>query len=72
MALPLHYAFDVESLKQAADKAARVTGMIVYGGDAVITAQGKFFIIDFNDWPSFSACRRDAAKAIAQRIQSFA
>lgn len=69
---PLHYAFDVESLKQAADKAARVTGMIVYGGDAVITAQGKFFIIDFNDWPSFSACRRDAAKAIAQRIQSFA
>lgn len=67
---PSHYSFNIENLKQAADEAAKVTGMIVYGGDAVITAQGSYFLIDFNDWPSFSACRRDAAKAIAQRIQS--
>ena len=26
---------------------------------------GSYAIIDFNDWPSFSACRREAAEAIA-------
>lgn len=65
---PTHYAFSVEHLKQIADKAAGVTGMMVYGGDAIVTPSGQFYIIDFNDWPSFSPCRREAAKAIAQRI----
>lgn len=68
---PLHFSFNEVALKQTADKAAQLTGMIVYGGDAIITSTGQFYIIDFNDWPSFSPCRREAAKAIAGRIDQF-
>ncbi len=65
---PSHFNFKESELKQTADKAAQLTGITVYGGDAIITSTGLFYIIDFNDWPSFSPCRRDAAKAIAERI----
>ena len=67
--LPQHFSFDVEKLKREADHAAQLTGMMVYGGDAVITAEDSVHIIDFNDWPSFAACRKEAAKAIANRIK---
>lgn len=57
--------FDVLSLKQYADAAARVLQVPVYGGDAVVQSDGSVRIIDFNDWPSFAPCRDEAAKAIA-------
>lgn len=60
--------FDENVLKQLADQASRASGFTVYGGDAIISQEGSIRIIDFNDWPSFSACRKDAAKAIAQRF----
>ncbi len=66
------YAFSSARLKEAADAAARATGFIVYGGDAVVRADGTFAVIDFNDWPSFAACRADAADAIALRIDALA
>ena len=65
---PSHFNFNESALKQTADEVAQLTGMTVYGGDAIITSTGQFRIIDFNDWPSFSPCRREAAKAIAERI----
>lgn len=65
-----HYKFDENGLKIAADKLARITGIDVYGGDAIITEDGKFYIIDFNDWPSFSRCRESAATAIAELVIS--
>lgn len=65
---PQHYPFSQEEMKRTADRAAQLTGMTVYGGDAIVGEDGQFKIIDFNDWPSFSSCRRDAAKAIASRI----
>ena len=68
---PQHFGFDADKLKTEADRAAQITGITVYGGDAVVTPQGSIHIIDFNDWPSFSACRKDAAKAIANRIKFF-
>lgn len=40
----------------------------VYGGDAIIGSDGTARLIDLNDWPSFSACRKEAAKAIAQSV----
>ena len=39
---------------------------IIYGGDAIIT-DDIAYLIDLNDWPSFSSCREAAADAIAQR-----
>lgn len=61
-----HYAFDETLLKFTADKVAHLTGIDVYGGDAIIMENGDFYIIDFNDWPSFSRCRDIAADAIAK------
>lgn len=66
--VPHHFPFDAAQLKCIADRAASVSGLTVYGGDAIVKADGSILIIDFNDWPSFSPCRRPAAKAIAQRL----
>lgn len=60
--------FNEATLKQLADGASRASGFTVYGGDAIISPEGDIRIIDFNDWPSFSSCRKEAAKAIAQRF----
>jgi len=60
--------FDPAHLKQYADEAARVLDVPVYGGDAVVMADGSIRIIDFNDWPSFVPCREEAARAIAGRV----
>lgn len=66
--IPQHYDFDLSDLKKTANQAASLIGFTVYGGDAIVQSDGTFYIIDFNDWPSFSTCRRAAAKAIAHRI----
>lgn len=62
------FAFSVERMKQISDDMAKLLNVPIYGGDAVVSSEGDIKIIDFNDWPSFSACRDDAAKAIAARI----
>ena len=53
---------------EAAARLARLVGIQVYGGDAVLLSDGTFAIIDFNDWPSFSSCREEAAAAIFRLI----
>ena len=65
---PQGYAFDEAGLKLLAGRAAEASGFSVYGGDAVVRPDGTFALIDFNDWPSFSPCRREAAKAIAAAV----
>lgn len=62
------YEFNPERVKLYADMIAKKLDVPVYGGDAIINEEGEFFFIDFNDFPSFSSCREEAAKAIAQRI----
>lgn len=66
--LPQHYPFSGEQLKREADRAALVLSVPVYGGDCIVAPDGSFSIIDFNDWPSFSCCREEAARAICQYI----
>ncbi len=66
--IPQFIDFDKELLKSQTDKMARLTSYLVYGGDAIVTPDGQCIVIDFNDWPSFSACRKEASKAIAQRF----
>ncbi len=57
--------FSEENLRAVCSEAARTLGVRVYGGDAVIAPDGSLKLIDFNDWPSFSPCRDEAARAIA-------
>ena len=59
-----HYPFNREALEATANRISALADTPVYGGDAIVTAEGAFYIIDFNDWPSFSRCRDEAAKAI--------
>ncbi len=61
-----HYPFNLDTLMQAADAAAIGLNIYIYGGDAIVDREGKFHIIDFNDWPSFAPCRDIAAPHIAQ------
>lgn len=65
-----HYPLDTDKLRQTAERAAGAIGLDIYGGDCIVTPEGGIVIIDFNDWPSFSRCREDAAKAICTRIKS--
>jgi hypothetical protein len=51
-----------------AERGASALGLEVYGGDGVCAADGALTLIDFNDWPSFSRCRTDAARAIGRRL----
>ena len=64
-----HYPFDDQTLQDACERLAEAVGVEVYGGDAIVRADGSFCVIDFNDWPSFSRCREEAAEAIASLIK---
>lgn len=68
--VPNKYPFNPNKLKEEADRLADALGVPVYGGDCVVDADGHFYIIDFNDWPSFSRCRYRASIAIAERIMN--
>ena len=55
-------------IAEAATRLARLVGVQIFGGDAIVLSDGTFAIIDFNDWPSFSSCRKEAADAICRLI----
>lgn len=63
-----HYPFDSEALQREAERLAEAVGVNIYGGDAIVRANGSFCLIDFNDWPSFSRCREEAAEEIVKFI----
>lgn len=58
--------FSADELHTQADRLALLLGIDVYGGDCIVRPDGTLAIIDFNDWPSFSAFRDEAARAISQ------
>ena len=63
-----HYAFSAADLQQTAERLAARVDVAVYGGDAIVRPDGTFCLIDFNDWPSFSRCREEAAEAIVKTL----
>ncbi|WP_455071382.1 nucleotidyltransferase family protein [Prevotella melaninogenica] len=66
---PRYYSFSSSNLQADAEKLACLLQTPVYGGDAIIQEDGCYVIIDFNDFPSFSRCREEAAKAIVGRMK---
>ena len=66
-----HHPFDNERLKELVFSAAEAIGLDIYGGDCIVNRKGEIFIIDFNDFPSFSAVRNEAAKEIAAYILDY-
>jgi len=63
-----HTKFDLDKLKKYADVSAEKLELTIYGGDAIVSAEGKISIIDINDWPSFALKRNEASKIIAGTI----
>ena len=66
---PRYYSFSSSNLQADAEKLACLLQTPVYGGDAIIREDGSYVIIDFNDFPSFSKCRKDSARAIFERMK---
>lgn len=66
---PQYYPFSSSDLQTDAEKLACLLQTPIYGGDAIIHEDGSYVIIDFNDFPSFSKCRKEAAKAIFERVK---
>ncbi len=61
-------SFDQEHFKEICFNSAKVLGVEVFGGDAIISERGKITLVDLNDWPSFSGCVQDAGLGIAKLI----
>lgn len=68
--IPHHYSFSTAYMHAMAERAAKAVGVEVYGGDCIVAPDGTATIIDLNDWPSFSRCRKEAAEAIAELVEA--
>lgn len=62
------HSFEVSRLRESALGAAAALGLEVFGGDAIIQADGDPVIIDLNAWPSYARYRDQAAQAIASHL----
>ncbi len=60
--------FSEEYLREICQKASDVLEVKIYGGDCIVAPDGSIRIIDFNDWPSFAPCRKEAAPYIAKCV----
>ncbi len=54
--------------RPAIERMVRAIGLEIYGGDAVLAADGTVSVIDVNDWPSFAYFRSEAAQVIAKHL----
>lgn len=55
-------------VRAVAGQVAKALDLRVFGGDCVVDPQGRLWLTDVNDWPSFAPCLRGAATAIAKRV----
>jgi len=63
-----HHPFDPADLRKIARQGAERLNLDIYGGDAIITADGRIFLIDLNAWPSFALYREAASERIAELV----
>lgn len=59
---------DENQLKAYCAQASEELNVCIYGGDCIVSPDGKITIIDFNDWPSFAPCCNEAAPFIAKAV----
>jgi hypothetical protein len=64
----LGHSFETARLREVAFDAAAALGLEIFGGDAIIQANGEPMIIDLNAWPSYALYRDRAAQAIADHL----
>jgi hypothetical protein len=64
------FPFDIDVLAAMASAGAAALKLEIFGGDAIITPQGRIYLIDINSWPSFARVRSEAAIQIAWQLRS--
>jgi hypothetical protein len=64
----LGHDFEASRLRRAAFAAAGALGLEIFGGDAIIKADGEPVIVDINAWPSYARYREPAAQRIADHL----
>jgi hypothetical protein len=62
--------FDIDVLAAMATAGAAALKLEVFGGDAIITPEGRIYLIDINSWPSFARVRAEASIQIAWQLRS--
>jgi len=71
-----HHPFEARELERIAREGASRLNLDVFGGDAIVTGDGRIILIDLNAWPSFALYREAAsthiALFIAKKIKSCA
>jgi glutathione synthase/RimK-type ligase-like ATP-grasp enzyme len=55
----------LERIGILAERAAHILELEIFGGDCILGDGGELVLIDLNDWPSYAACRAEAAEEIA-------
>lgn len=60
----------VARMHALAEDGARALSLEIYGGDCVCDPDGRFHLIDLNDWPSYGRCRVAAGEAIAAYLET--
>ena len=65
---PTFIPFKEDMLRDICSRAARLLGLYIYGGDAIVSPDGSIHLIDLNDWPSFSPCLHEAVAHIGSSI----
>ncbi len=65
-------SFSEKELETLCRKAADILHLSVWGGDVIVSPDGKIHLIDFNDFPSFRPCREAATTAIALLVNEYA
>ncbi|MBD5182998.1 MAG: hypothetical protein HDS99_04305 [Bacteroidales bacterium] len=59
---------DDSAIRELCNSAAEAAGIEIYGGDIILDNDGKMWIIDLNDWPTFAPCRQEASVEIAKYV----
>jgi hypothetical protein len=68
---PLPPADVLARMRALGERAARALEVEIYGGDCVYDVQRDVLgLIDLNDWPSYAACRTEAATEIAAYLHA--
>ena len=62
------HPFAEKTLRRVACSAAGALGLDVWGGDAIVSADGSIFVIDVNAWPSFALYREPASEHISAHL----
>jgi ribosomal protein S6--L-glutamate ligase len=58
----------IGKLRKYAAKGGEVSGLKIFGGDMIVSGS-KIYVVDLNDWPSFSSIRDKAAPKMAKLIE---